>query len=133
MPEHIKAVFAYTPRIKQERVVELEELAELIQARTSFNSGTIHAVLAELRDVVLFYSMSGYPVRLGDLGIFGPKIHKDGKFSLNYKMGKYLKSEMNVKGKFRGTIHNRNMIGKSVEDMIERWNDEHPEDKIKKR
>jgi hypothetical protein len=36
-----------------------------------------------------------------------------------------------VAGKFKGKVFNRDMIGKSVEEMIQRWNQEHPDDKIK--
>ncbi len=42
-----------------------------------------------------------------------------------------MKSELNVDGKFKGEVVNRGMIGKSVDEMIKRWNGEHPDDKIK--
>jgi hypothetical protein len=38
---------------------------------------------------------------------------------------------MNVQGKYNGVIVNKDMIGKSTEEMVQRWNQEHPDDKIK--
>jgi hypothetical protein len=38
---------------------------------------------------------------------------------------------MNVRGTFTGEVVNRDMIGKSLEEIVERWNTDHPDDKIK--
>jgi hypothetical protein len=36
-----------------------------------------------------------------------------------------------VEGKFKGKVVYRDMLGKSAAEMIRRWNQEHPDDKIK--
>jgi len=33
--------------------------------------------------------------------------------------------------KFKGKIVNRDMLAKSAKEVVERWNEEHPDDKIK--
>lgn len=131
MAEEVKAIYAYTPRVKLEQIVEMPLLASLIEGRTSFNRGAILHMLAEFSDAIVFFCRSGSPVRLPGLGIFAPKINKDGVFGINFKMDTFLKSEMNTKGTYNGKVVNRDMIGKSVEDMVDRWNEEHPDDKIK--
>jgi len=73
-------------------------------------------MLTEISEAIVFFCMSGQPVRLPGVGILAPKITKDGVYGLNFKMDAWLKSEMNVKGKFKGRLVNRDMIGKSVDE-----------------
>jgi len=131
MPEEVKAIYAYTPRVKLERVTELPTLVSYIEGRTGFNKGAIMAMLSEFSNALVFFGRSGHPVRLPDMGIFAPRIDKNGRFGINFKMDKHLKSELNTEGTFTGEVVNRDMIGKSVEEMVERWNTDHPDDKIK--
>jgi len=131
MPEEVKAIYAYTPRVKLERVVELPTLVSYIEGRTGFNRGAIMGMLCEFSEALVFFGRSGHPVRLPNLGIFAPRIDKNGRFGINFKMDKHLKSEMNVRGTFTGEVVNRDMIGKSLEEIVERWNTDHPDDKIK--
>ena len=130
MPKEVKAIFAYTPRVKMGIVVEIDELVSFIAGRTSFNEGAIANMLFEFRDALLHFAMTGRPVRLKELGILAPRIDKNGEVGLNFKMDSYLKSQMNVPRKFKGEVVNRDMLGKSVQDMKDRWNREHPEDPV---
>jgi nucleoid DNA-binding protein len=132
MAKEVQAVRAYTPRVKQGQLVEMSMLAQAIAARTSFNTGAILNMLYEFKEVLTEYALSGFPVRLEGLGIFSPTVNKDGEFDLNYRTDVYLKSELNKRRAFRGDMKNRDMIGKSMDDMIERWNQEHPDDLIKR-
>ena len=130
MAEQVQAIRAYTPRVKQENIVNIEDIANFIEGRTSFNGGAVINMLWEFRNALTFFALAGRPVRLKGIGTFSPRIDKDGQFSLNYRPDKWLKSELNVSGKFTGTVVNREMVGKSAEEVIERWNEEHPDDKI---
>jgi len=131
MAEEVKAIRAYTPRVVQGDLVEIEDIADYIEGRTSFNGGAVVNMLWEFRKALTVFALSGRPVRLKGLGIFSPRIDKDGVVSLNLRVDPWLKSELNVKGRFKGRVENRDMLGKSVDEMIERWNGEHPDDKIK--
>jgi nucleoid DNA-binding protein len=131
MAEEVKAIRSYTPRVKLGNMVDIKELVSFIQGRTSFNEGAIINMLTELRDAIIFFNLSGRPVRLRELGIFAPRIDKNGRLGINFKIDKWLKSEMNVQGKYNGDIVNQDMIGKSIEEMVQRWNQEHPDDEIK--
>jgi hypothetical protein len=130
---HVKAIYAYTPRVKIERPVELDQIVMYIAGRTGFNESTIIGVLAELRDSLLFFAKGGYSVRCRGLGLFSPRVSLEGKFSLNYTPDKKIKYELNTEGEFHGEIVNRDMIGKTSDDLIARWNEEHPDEPIKKK
>jgi hypothetical protein len=86
-------------------------------------------VLYELHDCLVFHTQSGYSVRLEGLGTFAPTINRDGGFRLNYRPDKRLVVKLGLD--FRGDIRNKQMIGKSSEEFIVRWNEEHPEDPVK--
>jgi len=130
MAEEVKAIRAYTPRVVQGNMVEIEDVADYIEGRSSLNGGAVVNTLWELRKALTVFALSGRPVRLKGLGIFSPRMDKDGVVGLNFRLDPWLKSELNVKGKFKGEVVNRDMLGKSAVEMIERWNEEYPDDKI---
>ncbi|UCH96704.1 MAG: hypothetical protein JSV88_07590 [Candidatus Aminicenantes bacterium] len=132
MARQIEAIRAYSPRIKRGIVAELGDVVDFIAGRSSLNEGTILNVMAELREAITFYALSGRSVRLRGLGFFAPTIDLEGKLGINHWSDSILISEINVSGKFKGDIVNRDMIGKTTDDLVERWNQEHPNDKVKK-
>ncbi len=132
MATMIQAYQVYSPRVTIERVMEMDSVETYIEDRTGFNDSTIHAVLRELHSALLFYARQGYSVRLDGVGLFSPTIDKDGTFSFNVRPDKKLLLRFNDDGKFYGKLRNKEMIGKTEKDYRRRWNDEHPDDKIKK-
>jgi len=133
MATTIQAYQAYSPRVTIERVMEMESVETYIEDRTGLNDSTIHAVLRELHSALLFYARQGFSVRLDGVGLFSPSIDKEGTFGINVRSDKKLLLRFNEKGKFYGKLRNKDMIGKTEDDYIQRWNDEHPDDKIKKK
>jgi hypothetical protein len=127
----IKAMYAYSPRLKRGLMVDMDELVTFIAGRTGLNEGSILHVLMELRDSLSFFARAGRSVRVKGLGIFGPNIDLKGKFSVYHKPDKWLKNELNKPHAFKGEVLNSDMIGKTFDELITRWNDEHPDDPIK--
>lgn len=130
MADKIKAIKAYTPRIKQEGTADMDRLVEYISKRSGLNGGTIMNVLMELRDSMLFFAMLGEAVKVDGLGTFSPSINLAGEFRLVHRWDKRLKDRLNHM-KFEGEIINKDMIGKSADDLVARWNEEHPDDPVK--
>jgi hypothetical protein len=131
MANSLNAIQAYSPRILKNKLVELNQLVNYIADRTGLNRGTIRNVLAELHDGISFYSTMGYPVKLEGLGILSPGIDRDGKLRINFRPDKELTTSINnTYDSFHGNIKNKDMIGKTVEDYIRRWNREHPDDPV---
>jgi hypothetical protein len=131
MAHIVKAIQAYSPRVKIDRMVEVKELAKQISGRTGVNIGTLHQVLYELHENLLHIMRAGCSVRFPGLGSFAPTIDKNGNFRINHRPDKELIDKLNASGLFVGKVRNKDMIGKSTDEFIKRWNDEHPEDKIK--
>lgn len=131
MAEPVKAIYAYTPRVKISRVVEMKEIITYIGERTGFNKSTILGMLAELEASVLHYTSVGASVRLSGLGLFSPRIDQNGVFNVNYVVDRDLKIQLNSTRGFSGTVVNHDMIGKTSDDLIARWNREHPDDPVK--
>jgi hypothetical protein len=133
MATMIQAYQAYSPRVKIERMVEMDDVESYIEDRTGLNDSEINAVLRELHAALLFYARQGCSIRLDSVAAFSPTIDKDGTFSINVRPDKKLVLRFNDKGKFNGRLRNKDMIGKTEDEYIERWNREHPKDKIKKK
>ena len=79
MASRIKATNVYRPRIVLDRRAEMDELIDLIAARTGLNEGDVRQVLLELRDAVVFFNRQGRLVKLEGLDTYTPKIDLVGK------------------------------------------------------
>lgn len=131
MAKLIKAIRALAPRIVRSRTVEPPDIVKLIEMRTGYNESTIHGVLLELRAVLDFHICAGEAVKLPGLGTFAPKINReDGKIGLVYWPERTLMTRINTEGKYVGKIQNKDMIGKTAEEIIAYWNELHPDDPV---
>jgi hypothetical protein len=130
MASRIKAINAYMPRIELGRRAEMDELIDLIAARTGLNEGEIRQVLLEMRDSVLFYNLQGRAVKLEGLGTYTPVIQLDGDFKVGHRADVALKKGLNAPGEFRGDIENSENIGKTGDDLVAMWNEDHPDDPV---
>jgi len=54
----------------------------------------------------------------------------DGVFNVAHWLDTALKNRLNTPGEFRGEIETRDMIGKTADDLVVRWNEEHPDDPV---
>ncbi len=133
MAKLLHAIKAYTPRLKMDRRASMKEVVNFMAGRTGLNKGTIAMVLYELKDTLTFFHLAGRPVKLEGLGAYNPKIGLDGEITLSYRIDPELKAELNKPRAYEGEIDNNDMIGKTSDDLIARWNEEHPGDKIKKK
>lgn len=121
----IKAVAAYSPRIKQEKTIQINTMVNEISGRSSINEGTVINVLRELFWVVNHHLSNGQAVNIDALGTLTPQIALDGSFSVSYLPSIRLKAQMKSEKWFQGDIKNSDMIGKTVQDLVDRWNSEH--------
>ncbi len=130
MASRIKAIGAYRPRIVLGRRAEMNELVDLIAARTGLNEGEVSQVLLEMRDAVVFFNLQGRAVKLEGLGTYTPTIQLDGDFGVGHRADKEIKNSLNTPGEFRGEIENRANIGKTSDELVAMWNEEHPDDPV---
>ena len=130
MAEKIKAIHEYSPRIKLGITQSMSRLVRFMSARSGLNEGTILNVLMELRDAIAHHAMIGEPTKLDGLGTFTPSVDISGVFKMNYRADKRLKGLLNEPHGFLGDIENKDMMGKTVDELVTRWNQEHPDDPV---
>lgn len=130
MANKIKAIAVYRPRIKLGRTVKQDELVSYMVGRTGLGDGEISLVLKELRDAVAYFNLSGRGVKLEGLGTYTPGVKLNGRMSVGHRTDQEIKNRINTPNRFRGQIINRDMIGSTLQDLIDRWNKEHPDDPI---
>lgn len=130
MAHKMQALAAYSPRVEYNDTTDSEELAAYISRGTALNASEIYAVLREFLDAILFFCRKGSPIKLENVGIFKPVIKADGSFRLRFRMDPDVRRGINAEGSFSGTILNRENIGMSMDEFIEMWDAEHPDDPV---
>ena len=130
MANKMHALGAYRPRIIQGQTVQMPTLVRFIAATTGLNEGSITQVLLELRDSVAYHNALGQAVKLPGLGTFTPTVLLDGTYKVSIRPDPFLTHQLNGEGVSREKIANREHIGKSLAELIDLWNADHPEDPI---
>ena len=110
MSQKIKAIQTYGPRLVRGETVRKQELVSLLSSRTGYNSSELTGMLEELRDIILFYCRSGRGVLLDGLGTYLPYIKLDGTLIVSHRLDPHIR--------------------KSSAELVELWNEDHPDDPI---
>ncbi|MBN2554492.1 MAG: hypothetical protein JXA97_01015 [Anaerolineales bacterium] len=109
------AIKVLAPRIELGQRVTTEELARFISRETALNRGEIQAVLMELSDAVLFFGGLGRP---------------DGSCTFNVRVDRELIRCITQSDELIAQTLNREHVGLSGDDLVQRWNQLHPEDPV---
>lgn len=130
MATTMHAIKAYMPGIKSSGTLDMKSLVMYIAGRTNLNRGTILNMLMEFQEALVYFGAQGMSIKLDGVGTFTPTIQLDGTFGMSYRSDNEIKSKLNDEDRFSGKLKNKDMIGMTQEDLIDRWNLEHPDDKI---
>ena len=130
MASRIKAINAYIPSIQLGKRVGMDDLVDFIARSTGLNEGTIRQVLTELRDAVIFFLLHGQSVQLEGLGTYTPTVDLSGEFGVGHRADTHIKYRLNDTSAFKADINNREYIGKSGDDLVAKWNTDHPDDLV---
>ncbi len=98
--------------------------------RTGLNTGEILFVVYELRDAILMAHRHGQPVKVEGLGTFTPTIRMDGSLDILFRPEADMLNKLNDRTKLFATILNKANIGKTTDDLVAKWNKEHPDDLV---
>ena len=128
MASRIKAINTYRPRIEQGNTVQKPELVRAVSRATMLVEGTVDQTIKEVRDNIIEYCRSGRAVKVDGLGTFTPTIDLEGYLNISLRPDPAINYGLNVPGTFTGTILNSENMGKSSEELVIKWNEEHPED-----
>jgi hypothetical protein len=130
MAHRIKVISLYRPRIKQGNTVQKPELIRRVTHATGLVEGALDYSLKELRDHIIEITRSGRAVKIDGLGTWSPNIGMDGSFDIQYRADTALVIGLNAPGTFTGTIRNRENIGKTGDELVTKWNSNHPDDQV---
>lgn len=130
MASRIKAIGALRPRIELGKTAQKAELIRVLARATSLNEGSVDLVIKELRDQIIEFHRSGRAVKIEGLGTWTPNMALDGSLDVQYRADTALLSGLNTAGLFTGSVINRENIGKSGEQLVTLWNEQHPEDPV---
>jgi len=130
MAAKVTVLRKYRPELKRMRTMQTPEAVEYIARRTGLNEGEIRFVAYELRDTILTAARIGQAVKIEGLGTFTPTIHMNGCFDLLFRPDPRLLDHLNDKTKFFGKITNKDNIGKTSDELVAIWNEEHPQDPV---
>jgi len=129
MAHRIQAINAYRPRISLGKTVLKPALLRAISRATSLVEGTVDMAIKETRDQIIEICRSGRAVKVEGLGRFEPVIDLEGNLSISFRADPAFAFSLN-QGTFEGNIENRENIGKTSEELIAKWNEEHPDDPV---
>jgi hypothetical protein len=130
MTHRIKVISLCRPRIDQGNTVQKPELIRRISHGTGLVEATLDYGIKELRDQIIEITRSGRAVKIEGLGTWTPNIALDGTFDIQYRADTELIKGLNVPGTFSGTIRNRKNIGKTGDELVQQWNEDHPDDPV---
>ena len=131
MAKKIQAITTYMPRIKRGKMADVNDVSGLIAGRTSLNESGVHEALLELKWVLIHYLKTGQSVRLPGIGLFSPYIKLNGKIIASCRLDGEVDSELNKEtGGFKGTVTNNDNVGKTSDELVALWNEEHPDDPV---
>jgi hypothetical protein len=130
MANRIKAIGTYRPRIELGNSVQKSELFRSISRASNLTEGMVDLVVKELRDNIIEVCRTGRAVKVEEIGTFTPNIDLEGTLTLSFRADSVFANSLNIPGTFSGTIQNSEHIGMSGDDLVQIWNDRHPEDQV---
>lgn len=126
----LKAINALRPKVVLGRTARTREVVKYINERTGLNRGVIKHVLNELSDTVLHFNMMGRAVKFEELGTYCPKIALDGTIETYHRVDRFFKGQLNVEGEYTGELENKENISKTVDELVQMWNEANPDDPV---
>lgn len=129
MAKKITAIRTYRPELKRMRTMQTEALMEQLVQRTALSQGAVWQAVYELRDTLLMALRAGQAVKVQGLGTFSPTIRMNGELDIIFRADPRMLRDLNTETLY-ATILNKDSIGKSADELVARWNAEHPDDPV---
>jgi hypothetical protein len=125
----IQAFSKYCPKIDLMGAADPKRFMRLITKRTTLSEGVVKNVQESEVDALIDLLQEGRSVHTG-VAIFRPTIDAQGNLSVSVRVDKRITAALNVPGAFTGTLTNGANIGKTTDEIVHMWNQDHPEDMI---
>ncbi len=82
------------------------------------------STIKELRDHIIEFNRTGRGVKVEGLGTFSPSIELAGEISISFRADPAFGQGLNIPGIFTGKIINKENIGKSSAELVEKYQSE---------
>lgn len=129
MAKLLQAVVAYGPKLELMDAAEPQRFMELLTKRTTLSAGVVKNVQESEMETLIGLLLEGRPVHTG-VAIFTPSIDLEGNLNVNVRVDKRMLTALNTPGAFTGKIRNKENIGKTSQQLSERWDEENPGDPV---
>lgn len=129
MAKLIQAIAAYGPKIDLMAAVESDRFIESVVRRSTISRGVVISVQESELEMLINFLTEGRPVHTG-MAIFTPAIDLQGNIKVNVRVDKRLVTALNTPGAFKGTVRNKEKIGKTTQDLAAQWDEDHPNDLV---
>ena len=130
MAHRIQVISICRPRIDQGNTVQKPELIRSISRATGIVEALLDYVIKELRDKIIEFIRSGRAVKVEGLGTWTPNIGLDGTLSIQYRPDSALVKALQIPSTFTGRILNCENIGKTGNELVADWNENHTDDPV---
>jgi len=130
MAQKIVAINTLRPKVKRSQMAETLEIAKYISGRTTLNRGEIKNLLDELYETILHFNLMGRSVKFENVGVFFPRIDLNGTVSIGFKADPLLSKRALLEREYTGEILNSQNREKTVDELVDLWNQENPDDLI---
>lgn len=129
MAQLIQAFSKYGPKIDLMEAADPRRFMDLITQRTTLSAGVVKNVQESEVETLIGLLKEGRSVHTG-IAVFRPIIDAQGNLSVNVRVDKRITAALNVPSAFTGKVNNSANIGKTTEEIVSIWNEEHPDDMI---
>ncbi|HLO18779.1 MAG TPA: hypothetical protein VK206_28365 [Anaerolineales bacterium] len=129
MAKLIQAFSKYCPKIDLMETADPRRFMELITQRTTLSTGVVKNVQESEVETLIGLLKEGRSVHTG-VAVFRPTIDAQGNLSVTVRVDKRITSALNVPGAFTGKVDNSANIGKTTDEIVYLWNQDHPDDMI---
>jgi len=129
MAQLIQAFSKYGPKIDLMETADPRRFMDLITQRTTLSAGVVKNVQESEVETLIGLLKEGRSVHTG-IAVFRPVIDAQGNLSVNVRVDKRITAALNVPNAFTGKINNNANVGKTTEEIVSMWNEEHPTDPI---
>ena len=129
MTKRICAINMLRPHVKILPMVESDTLAQYVADRANLSVSDVSHALRELHFAVLWFCALGHSVKLDGLGVYRPDIELSGARTIHYRIDRGLLRGINL-GPFHAIVENSAAIGKTPDELVTIWNENHPYDLV---
>jgi hypothetical protein len=130
MARKITAIRRYRPEIERKPTHQTPEIIEEMCRSTTLSRGVIRNVVDQLQETLMASFHDGRAAKIEGLGTFTPTIRMDGSLDILFRPEPDMLRQLNDTTRFKAKILNKANIGKSADDLVARWNAEHPENPV---